>query len=129
MDTIFIDGLKVTTLIGVYAWERTHPQELQVDIEINTDLTLAAQTDQLTDTLDYAAIAQGVQALGASSQFDLLESLALAMIHKIFTFEQAPLRIESIKVCIHKLGLVPDTQSVGVRLMRERAQILAATRI
>lgn len=129
MDTIFIEGLKVTTLIGVYDWERTHTQDLQVDIEIHTDLTTAAQTDQLTDTLDYAAIAQGVQALGTSSQFELLESLALAIIQKIFTFEQTPIRIESIKVSIHKLGLVPDTQSVGVRLVRERAQILAATRI
>ncbi|HCI14112.1 MAG TPA: dihydroneopterin aldolase, partial [Gallionellaceae bacterium] len=32
MDIIFLRELKVTTLIGVYEWEKRAPQTLQLDL-------------------------------------------------------------------------------------------------
>ena len=53
-DKILIHGLRVETVIGVYDWERTIRQPLVIDLELATDASGAAATDQISHALDYA---------------------------------------------------------------------------
>ena len=57
-DTVFIRGLKASSVIGCYDWERDIRQTLVIDLELKADFTRAAQSDALEDALDYAAISQ-----------------------------------------------------------------------
>ena len=60
MDTIFIRGLKVETIIGIYDWERTLVRPLVFDLELGTDTREAAASDRMRDSIDYAAVGDTV---------------------------------------------------------------------
>ena len=62
MDKIFVKGLEVTCVIGVWEWERQIQQKLIIDLEMGWDISTAAQTDQLEDTLSYKDVAKKVSA-------------------------------------------------------------------
>lgn len=61
-DTVFLHGLKVDTLIGVYDWERTRPQTILFDIDIHADLSAAGASDEVDDTVHYGEVADTVRA-------------------------------------------------------------------
>ena len=52
MDAIIIEGLKVETVIGCFNWERQIIQPLMLDLTIHNDLSRAAESDKLEDTLN-----------------------------------------------------------------------------
>ena len=56
MDTVFIQGLKIDTVIGIYDWERKIRQEIVLDIEMSSDISTAASTDHIDQTLNYKDI-------------------------------------------------------------------------
>ena len=73
---IALEGLTFECIIGVHPHERTTPQPLWVDVRFDWDFTAAAQTDDLTHTVDYAAVAQSIEDFATQGQFNLLETLA-----------------------------------------------------
>jgi len=76
MDKIFLNDLKVDTIIGIYDWERKTLQTLRFDLEMDWDIRQAAQSDDITDTLDYGAVAGVLVEFVSNSQFLLIEKLA-----------------------------------------------------
>lgn len=76
MDKIFLNDLKIDTIIGIYDWERQTRQTLGFDLEMDWDIKPAAQTDDISKTLDYGAIAQRVVAFVQASEYLLIETLA-----------------------------------------------------
>ena len=56
MDRVFIEALAIECVIGIYDWERTIRQTVVLDIEMAFDNRKPAQTDAITDTLDYKAV-------------------------------------------------------------------------
>lgn len=75
-DSIKIHGLRVDTHIGVSEEERSQPQTVLIDIDLEVDLRQAGDTDQLEHTIDYAEIASSVGQLVRSESVRLLEHLA-----------------------------------------------------
>ena len=67
MDIIFLRELKIETLIGVYEWEKRVPQTLQIDLEIALPSSLACQTDNINDALNYADIVRDIQTAPATT--------------------------------------------------------------
>ncbi|WP_438864126.1 dihydroneopterin aldolase [Neptunicella sp.] len=116
MDRIIIEGLQVTSLIGVYDWERTAQTPLLVDLQIWVDLTPASQSDLVTDTLDYANIAEAVKQVASNSKFELLEALAGAMIKQIFS----QFDCQKIELKLSKPEILPDARNVAVVLTRTK---------
>ena len=47
MDTVFIEGPEVDTVIGAYDWERGIRQCLQLDLTLGWDIRPSAQNDEL----------------------------------------------------------------------------------
>ena len=116
MGKIYITGLAVETLIGVYDWERVGETTLLVDLALSVDLDTAMRTDNVADTVDYAKVADCVAAIGKSSQFELLEAFGAAVIEAIF--EQ--FAVTAITLKIVKPNILPNADMVAVELTRER---------
>ncbi|HHL31272.1 MAG TPA: dihydroneopterin aldolase, partial [Oceanospirillales bacterium] len=76
MDTIFIQQLKVETIIGVYKSERTNQQTIVLDIEMLCDCSQAQATDKLKYALDYHQLSQDITAFVSTTSFQLIETLA-----------------------------------------------------
>ncbi|MDO8939119.1 MAG: dihydroneopterin aldolase, partial [Methylicorpusculum sp.] len=60
MDIIFLGGLEIQTIIGIYDWERTTKQTVVLDIEMAFDIKKAAETDDISYTLDYKTVSKRV---------------------------------------------------------------------
>ncbi len=75
-DQIIIEGLRIDSLIGVYAHERERPQPLVFDVALGVDLRAPGRSDQLADTLDYATIVAVLRDFVAERSDQLLERLA-----------------------------------------------------
>lgn len=114
MDTVFITGLKATSVIGCYDWERDIRQTLVIDLELQADFSRAAATDALEDALDYAAISQRVIAACDASRFQLLEALA----EHLATLLLAENAISRLRMTITKPGAVSEAEGVGVVIER-----------
>jgi 7,8-dihydroneopterin aldolase/epimerase/oxygenase len=75
-DIVSIRDLQVSTVIGVYDWEREIEQALTFDIDMSADVAKAAAHDDIKDTLDYSAVAQTVKTVVIEGKFQLIESAA-----------------------------------------------------
>lgn len=116
MDKIFIRGLKVETIIGIYDWERTLVRPLIFDIELGFDTREAASSDRMRDSIDYAAVGQTVKDIALSLKPQLLETLAEKIARALF--DQFP--ILSLRLVIDKPGAIPDVKGIGVEIDRRR---------
>ena len=114
MDTVFIQGLKAASVIGCYDWERDIRQTLVIDMELKTDFAHAAQTDALSDALDYAAISKRVIAVCDESRFQLLEALAEHLAGIVL----AEFAVSGLRMTINKPGAVAEAAGVGVVIER-----------
>ena len=76
MDKIFLEDMRVETVIGIWDWERKIRQTVAIDIEMATDIRKAAASDSVEDTLNYKSVAKRVQAFVGDSSFQLVETLA-----------------------------------------------------
>ena len=115
MDRIYIEGLEVFALIGVYDWERLAPQRLLVDVTLFYDLAKAAKSDNVADTLNYAEVASCIEAVAAASQFELIEALAHAMVEAIF----AQFGLAKICLKLSKPDILAKALNVAVEITRE----------
>ena len=52
-DRLMIRGLELRCVVGVEDWERRMPQRVVVEIELRGDFSAAANSDDLSETLDY----------------------------------------------------------------------------
>ncbi len=113
-DRILIEGLEVRTVIGIYDWEREIRQKVRLDMEISWDISKAAASDDIADTLDYKAVAKRLIAFIESSSFGLIESLAEACA-KIVLEEFG---VSWLQLKLSKPGAVRGSENVAVVIRR-----------
>lgn len=75
MATISIKKLRVDTIIGIYPHELKQKQPLIFDVDMQCSIDKVAETDRITDALDYAAVAQRIETMVESNDKKLLEGL------------------------------------------------------
>lgn len=114
MDTIFIRGLRIDTVIGIYDWERRVRQTIVLDVEMRTDIRAAAASQQVGDTLDYHAIALRLTAFIQEQQFFLLEALA----ERCAQLLQREFSVAWLRLCVAKPTAIASAQNVGVQIER-----------
>ena len=114
MDTIFLHGLKVETVIGIWDWERKIRQTVVIDLEMAADIRRAAETDSVEDTLNYKNVAKRVQQFVAESEFQLVETLA----EKIGEIVTGEFGVPWVRVKINKPGAIRNARDVGVVIER-----------
>ncbi|MDX1443805.1 MAG: dihydroneopterin aldolase [Gammaproteobacteria bacterium] len=117
MDTVFIRDLRIPTVVGIYDWERRIRQEIRLDIEMGFDISKAAKSDHIDDTLNYKAVAKRVDAFVRESSFQLVEALAEETCQLIL----AEFPVQTVKLTLNKTGAVSIAKDVGVVIERSRA--------
>ena len=113
-DSIFLRELKVETVIGILDWERKIRQTVSIDLEMGADVSRAAKTDSIEDTLNYKGVAKRVQQFVGESDFHLVETLA----EKIAEIVLAEFKVPWIKVRVSKPGAISGAKDVGVLIHR-----------
>lgn len=114
MDIIFVRDLKVDCIIGVWEWERKIRQTLHIDLDLGTDISKSAASDNLDDTLDYKAVTTSIREFVSASEYNLVETLA----EKIAALVQEQFNVSWIRVVINKRGALRHAQDVGVIIER-----------
>lgn len=114
MDIIFLQELKVKTLIGIYPWERNIAQTIQLDLEVAMPASKACQTDNFEDALDYAFIVQRINETLSQKHFSLLEALAEHIAQIILKEFKSPW----VKVSVAKLSAIRGVKKLGVCIER-----------
>jgi 7,8-dihydroneopterin aldolase/epimerase/oxygenase len=74
-EWIEIRDLEVRGKIGVPEHERENPQRLLVSLRFQIETSFAALNDQIEKTIDYAAVASGVEMVVTTSGAHLIEKL------------------------------------------------------
>lgn len=116
MDKVFIQGLEVETLIGVYAWEKRTLRPLLLDLQLGIDIKPAAASDRVRDALDYQAVKEIVTKFVETERVDLLETMAERLARHLFN--EFPL--DALQLRIAKPGAVMGVKAVGVEIERQR---------
>jgi len=75
-DRVFIEDLRIQTVIGIFDWEREISQTISIDLEMAFDIRRAAKTDSIRDALDYKAVSKRLIQFVEGSDFQLVEALA-----------------------------------------------------
>jgi dihydroneopterin aldolase len=114
MDKIFLDELKVDTIIGIWEWERRIRQTVVIDIEMSADIARAAATDDVADTLNYKSVAKRIQSFVAESSFQLVETLA----ERVAAIIREEFDVAWVKVRVNKPGAIRGSKAVGVSIER-----------
>lgn len=114
MDIIFLSGLEIETIIGIYDWERQKKQTIVLDLEMGFDIKKAAQSDDITHTLDYKAVTERVVSFVEKSEFFLVEKL----IEEIATILQAEFPIPWLRIVLNKRGAITRARDVGIIIER-----------
>ena len=114
MDTVFIEDLRIETVIGIYDWERKIRQVVSLDLEMAFDNTKPAATDRIEDTLDYKAVSKRLITFVEASHFELVETLA----ERCAAIVLDEFDVRWLRLKLSKPGAVRGSRAVGVRIER-----------
>ncbi len=116
LDRLVISDLLLRCIVGINTEERTHKQDVVINIALYADLSRSAQSDSIEDTVNYKTIKNEVVAMVESSSSFLVERLA-ARIAEVCL--RAPM-VQAAWVKVEKPGALRFARSVGVELLRGR---------
>lgn len=116
MDKLLLENLRVTCIIGDLPRERVTPQELILDLELACDLSLAAQSDRLGDTVNYVAVVERIREALIGAKCQMIERAAEVALEAAFAVDP---RISAILITVRKPAALSGV-CPGVRIFRER---------
>lgn len=114
-DIVFIEDLRVQTVIGVFDWEREIRQTVSIDLEMAFDIRRAAASDDISDTLDYKAVSKRLIHFVEESDFQLVEALAERC--AAIVLQEFP--VHWLRIKLSKPGAVRGSSAVGVIIERQ----------
>jgi dihydroneopterin aldolase len=120
-DRIFIKGLSLHAYHGVLAYESKVGQSFSIDLTLEIDLSDAARSDKVMDTVSYDKVAECASKTFCAKPYKLIEAAAGKVADAVLA--DFP-RVLSVEVTIHKphAPIAAIFSDVGVTLMRKRAK-------
>ncbi len=116
MDKIFIQDLKIKTLIGIHAWEQQVPQTLLLDVTLAFNHNKAAGSDEISNTINYVHVVEKIHQITDNEHFQLIETLA----EKIARLLLSTFAVEQCCIKINKLGVLPNCRALGIEITRKK---------
>ena len=113
LGQVAIRGIQATGRHGVGDDERARPQPFEVDVALRADLSPAAASDRLEDTVDYTALLTLVTARVQDDTFHLIETLAASIGRAIL--ERWPI-VAEVEVAIRKVEVALPGPASGVEV-------------
>ena len=120
MDKIIIKNLRVRGIIGINPEERVNKQDILINLVLEGDTRPAANSDKIEDAFNYKSITKRVIGHVENAADFLVEKLVSDIARIILTefpLERATVRVE-------KPGALRFTDSVGIEIVRSRADYL-----
>lgn len=120
-DRIFIKGLSLHAYHGVMAHEAKVGQTFTIDLDLEIDLSDAARSDKVKDTVSYADVASCASDAFNGQRLRLIEAAAGRVADAVlarFT------RVNAVSVTIHKphAPIAATFSDVGVIVTRSRTK-------
>jgi FolB domain-containing protein len=116
MDKVFIKDLLARGIIGVNESERTHAQDILVNITMSTDTSKAGSSDDVNDSVNYRTVAKKALAIAEKAERLTVEALAEDIAKMILELDN----VQSVCVRVEKPGAVRFSRSVGVEIERSK---------
>lgn len=115
---IRLAGLEVFAYHGVLEHEQNYGQNFLIDLELEVS---ASDEDEISATVSYADVADAVVRIATTNRFNLIESLARAIVDDLMQLDQ---RILRCSVTVHKpqAPLSQSFQDVSVSATRIRGE-------
>jgi dihydroneopterin aldolase len=120
-DRIELRGLRVLARVGVLPFEQSQDQPVEIDLDLVADLSAAAASDDLADTIDYGAVCAAVEEdIVKGEPVALLERLAGRIAEVVLDLDD---RITAVDVAVRKLRppVAQHLATSGVRITRPRS--------
>lgn len=113
-DIIFINELRIETVIGIFDWERQIKQTVVLDLELATDISKAAVSDHIDDTIDYKTLTKKVITFVEASEFQLVETLA----ERVCELVRNDFNVAWVRLKLNKTGALRGARDVGILIER-----------
>jgi dihydroneopterin aldolase len=117
MSKIRIVDLEVFYCVGVSDEERAKPQRLLVTMDITFDFSVAAVSDRITKTIDYAEVVNHLLTFGEKRSWKLLEKLTANLADYVLSeFKPQQVTAEVKKFAIpqaHHVSVIWTSKRVG----------------
>ena len=114
MDIVFVRGLRIDAVIGIYDWEREIRQPVVLDLEMSTDVRRAAASERIEDAVNYKAVTKRLIAFVEASEFQLVETLA----ERCAAIVREEFEVDWVRLTLNKVGAVSAARDVGVIIER-----------
>ena len=116
MDIVYIRDLQVNTIIGIYDWEREVRQTISIDLDMATDISKAARSDNIEDALNYKAVAKRLISFIEGTDCLLVERLAEEVAQIVISEFNVPW----VKLRLSKPGALRGSRDVGLIIERSK---------
>ena len=103
-----LNGIDVDCIIGERPDERTRTQRLRVDVVLTID-DKAAETDELADMVDYAALTEEIRTALVEAKCKMIERAAKIVCD--FCLKDA--KVSAAKVRVTKSGVIEHLESAA----------------
>jgi dihydroneopterin aldolase len=118
-DRIFINGLSLHAYHGVMPYEGKVGQTFRIDLAVDIDLSTAARSDKVADTVSYDQVVAVASHVFTAQKYKLIEAAAGKVAEAVLA--KFP-RVRAVEVTIHKphAPITATFSDVGVTLLRKR---------
>ena len=118
LDHLVIRGLEIYAHHGVFDFERRDGQIFIIDLDLEIDTRAAAASDDLSATLDYGSLVDGVKVAVEQDPVDLIETLAQRIADVCLAHEM----VERVEVTVHKPNAPIEATFADVALRINRSK-------
>ena len=117
IGTIELERIPVRCIVGIFPNERLEEQQIFLDVSMDLDFGPAAASEMVTDTVDYAGVADELEALVIAGRFQLIETMAERCAAHVLSTHAI---VQRVRVVVHKPAAVPRAQDTRVGVERGR---------
>ncbi len=119
LDRIEIRDLLLRCIIGINEDERKNKQDVLINVVMWADTRAAARSDAIEDAVNYRTVTKQIIEHVEASQYFLVERLA----ERVAEICLRDARVQQVQVSIEKPTALRFARSVGVTIMRTRADL------
>ena len=111
-----LNGIDVDCIIGERPEERVTPQRLRVDVTLEIS-DRVAETDELADTVDYAALTDRIRVALVAAKAKMIERAAKVVCETCLK----DAKVAAVSAKVTKFGAIPHLESAAATFAFRRA--------
>lgn len=117
MARLYIKDLIIEATHGLYDHEKRTKQRFLVSVELEIDISRAAQSDNVADTLDWGELREEIIAIVQDNSFNLIERLAQVVAEAMLKHHG----VSKVSVAIDKIDAF-ESGIPGIRLTKQKTK-------